>query len=196
MTDVRHTGAQPPCTQQGRRPFVVRRASTADAHAIARISVLGWQTAYRGFLPEDFLAGLSVEPRAVAWETRLDSEAGDDAPAWVAVRDGRVAGYLSSGPRRDDDAPLGAAEVYSIYVLPEEWRSGAGSALLNAATAHWLERDVTTLLLWFFEANSAARAFYEAMGWRPDGARREIDLDGFSVWEVRYRLTTGRTGSR
>ena len=106
MTDVKQNGAERARSRSDRHPLVVRRASTADARAIARISVLCWQTAYRGFLPEDFLAGLSVEPRAAAWETVLDSEAGDDAPAWVAVRDDRVAGYLSSGPTRDDDAPL------------------------------------------------------------------------------------------
>jgi ribosomal protein S18 acetylase RimI-like enzyme len=195
MTEAKQNGTERAPSQQDRDPLVVRRASPVDAHAIARINVLCWQTAYRSFLPEDFLAGLSVEPRAAAWATLLDSEAGDDGPAWVAVSDGRVVGYLSSGPPRDDGAPHGAAEVYSLYVLPEEWRSGAGRALLEAAVARWVERDTTTLLLWVFEANSAARAFYEAMNWRPDGTHREIDLDGFSVREVRYLLATARTES-
>ncbi len=106
---------------------------------MARVGVLCWQAAYRGILPAEFLAGLSVEPRAVAWETLLEAEGSKDAPTWVAERDGRVTGYLSSGPPRDDDTPLHTAEIYAVYVLPGKWRQGAGRALLDAAVEYWLE---------------------------------------------------------
>jgi GNAT superfamily N-acetyltransferase len=155
---------------------------------MARVGVLCWQAAYRGILPAEFLAGLSVEPRAVAWETLLESEGSKDAPTWVAERDGRVTGYLSSGPARDDDTPLHTAEIYAVYVLPGKWRKGAGRALLDAAVEYWLEHGAAGLVLWTFEANASAHAFYAALSWRPDGARREIDLGGFSVPELRYRL--------
>jgi GNAT superfamily N-acetyltransferase len=83
---------------------------------------------------------------------------------------------------------LPALEIYAIYVMPEAWRSGVGGALLSTAVDHWRESGVTALVLWVLEANSAGRAFYEAMGWQPDGIRQLIDLGGFTVAEVRYRL--------
>jgi hypothetical protein len=36
--------------------------------------------------------------------------------------------------------------------------------------------------------NERGSAFYEHLGWRPDGARQPIDFDGTSVDEIRYRL--------
>ncbi len=167
----------------------IRRATVADARAIAQINVAGWQAAYRGIIPDDFLDGMPVAARQVALETRLQSDEGDAAPAWIAERGGVAIGFVSSGPPRDEDVPLPAAEVYAIYVLPDAWRGGAGRALLATAVDDWLVRGATTLTLWVLEANTPGRAFYEAMGWTPDGQRQEIDFGGFERTEIRYRLT-------
>ena len=171
--------------------LAVRRAGLADARAIAEIAVAGWRAAYRGILPDDFLAGLRVDAREAGWREWLAGDVDGGAPAWVAELDGRVIGFVSSGPPRDDDVPLPAAEIYAIYVRPDAWRGGAGRKLLAAATDHWLERGAGTLLLWVLEANARGRAFYEAMGWHPDGGRQEIEFGGFSAIEIRYRH--GRT---
>jgi L-amino acid N-acyltransferase YncA len=166
--------------------LLIRRATAADARAIAEIGVLGWQAAYRGFLPHDFLAGLSVAPREVAWRAVIESDADNGAPAWIAERDGRAIGFVTSGPPRDEDVPLPAAEVYAIYVLPGTWRSGAGAALLATAVNHWRALGTTTLVLWVLEANIQGRAFYEALGWQADGHRQEVDFGGFTRTEIRY----------
>jgi len=168
--------------------LAIRRASPADARTIAEINVLGFRAAYRIILPDDFLAGMSVGPREVALRSRLENDERDRAPVWLAERGGRPIGYASSGPPRDDDVPLPAAEVYALYVLPEAWRGGAGRALLDAAVDYWRERGSTTLVLWVFESNASGRAFYEAMGWHPDGARQMLHLAGLGIPEIRYRL--------
>jgi GNAT superfamily N-acetyltransferase len=51
-----------------------------------------------------------------------------------------------------------------LYVAPEHLRRGYGSQLVRLAQATRSE-----LALWTFEANLAARAFYEAHGFRPSG---------------------------
>lgn len=170
----------------------VKRARAADARAIAEIGVRGWRAAYRGLMPGGFLAGLSVAAREIAWQSMLESDEDGAAPAWVAELEGRAVGFAASGPPRDEDVPLPAAEVYAIYVLPESWRRGAGRALLEVATDQWLAQGATTLVVWVLETNAPGRAFYEALGWSPDGARQEIDLGGFAVTEVRYRLRVGQ----
>ena len=138
----------------------IRRATVADARAIAEISVRSWQTAYRGIMPDEFLAGMSIDAREVALASRLESDEADKAPAWVADHGGAPIGFVSSGPPRDEDVPLPAAEIYAIYVLPSAWRRGAGRALMTAALDEWQVRGVTTLVLWVLEANSKARSFY------------------------------------
>ena len=167
---------------------LIRQAVVGDARSIAEIGVLGWQAAYRGLLPDDFLAGLSVDARAVAWGMLLADGAGWASPAWVAERGGRIVGYLSTGPPRDEDVPLPAAEIYAIYVLPSSWRSGVGRALLATAVTEWRSRGVERLVLWVLEGNAQARAFYKAMGWTTDGGRHRIDPVGIAATEVRYRL--------
>jgi GNAT superfamily N-acetyltransferase len=177
----------------GGGPILVRRALPADARAIAEVAVRGWQTAYRGLMPDDFLAGLSVAGREAAWRDMLDCDTDGGVLAWLAERDGRAVGFVSSGPPRDKDMPLPGAELYAIYVLTEEGRSGIGRALLQTAAAHWRERGATQLGLWVLESNAPARAFYGAMGWRPDGARQQLEIAGTSLAEIRYRLETGRS---
>jgi GNAT superfamily N-acetyltransferase len=168
----------------------VRRATAADARAIAEVTVLGWQAAYRDILADGFLDGLSADAREVGWRAMLEADEDGRTPAWVCEMDGRTVGFLSSGPPRDDDVPLPAAEIYAIYVLPEAWRGGFGRALMSTAVDHWRARGTMTLVLWVFEANTRARTFYEAAGWQPDGGRQTLELGGVSAVEVRYRRST------
>ncbi|MGA3057237.1 MAG: GNAT family N-acetyltransferase [Candidatus Limnocylindrales bacterium] len=172
----------------GGGPVLVRRALPVDARAIAEVTVRGWQAAYRGILPEDFLAGLSLPAREVAWRSMLESDEEGAAPAWVAERNGETIGFAASGPPRDADVPLPGAEVYALYVLPEEWGTGIGRSLLETAVGHWRSHGCPTLVLWVLEANGPARAFYEAMGWEPDGGRQRLEIAGTSLAEIRYRL--------
>ena len=167
--------------------FLVRRASPDDARAIAEVVVTGWQTAYRGILPDEFLDSLRADAREAAWREMLGRDADGGTPAWVAEGSGRVVGFVSSGPPRDEDVPRSAAEIYAIYVLPQSWRQGLGRDLLETAVEHWQGNGAQTLVLWVFEANERARSFYEAMGWQPDGGRQELVLGGTAAFEVRYR---------
>jgi GNAT superfamily N-acetyltransferase len=54
--------------------------------------------------------------------------------------------------------------VAQLYVAPEHLRRGHGSRLIRLA-----QKTRDELALWTFEANTIARAFYEAHGFRPSG---------------------------
>jgi len=69
-------------------------------------------------------------------------------PAWSPSAPAASAGFVSSGPPRDEDVPLPAAEIYAIYVLAEAWRQGLGRALLETAVTHWRAGGAKTLVLW------------------------------------------------
>jgi ribosomal protein S18 acetylase RimI-like enzyme len=166
----------------------IRRAGPDDARAIAETGVVGWRSAYRGLLPDDYLDGMSVETREVAWRQRLESDPDGLTPAWVGEVAGRVAGFVSGGPPRDDDIAPPAAEIYAIYLRPEARRQGLGTALMDTATTHFRGHGAPYLVLWVFEANAAARSFYGALGWVPDGGRQVLLVAGVRAVEVRYRL--------
>jgi hypothetical protein len=46
---------------------------------------------------------------------------------------------------------------------------------------------MSTATLWALEADARARAFYERVGWKPDGARKS-DPGTNLIADLRYRL--------
>ena len=107
-------------------------------------------------------------------------------PGWatlVAEARGRVVGFASTGPSRDEGA---IGELYAIYVDPDEWSRGAGRTMITAAEARRAAEYVEATL-WVLSDNSRARSFYEAAGWRCDGGRQVVERLGVAAPEVRYR---------
>lgn len=58
---------------------------------------------------------------------------------------------------------------------------------MDAGLRRLAEAGLRENLLWVLATNDRARRFYEAGGWRPDGATTRDDSRGFSLFEVRYR---------
>ena len=169
----------------------IRLAQSGDAEAIARIQVAGWRVAYAAILPRDFLDGLDTTARAAQWRTRIGPAARAGAPTFAALDEtDALRGFAHTGPVRDDDlvaAPSGRAEVYTVYVDPAAWRRGIGSELMGAIDRFWAPTEVHELYLWVFEENAESRAFYERLGWRPDGSRQVDDFGGAHPVEISYR---------
>ena len=161
---------------------------------IARIQIGAWRSAYAGFLPAAFLDGLDVRQRAAQWRGRIGQAMRPGSPTFVALDEASsVCGFVHTGPVRDDDLePAGRAEIYTIYVDPASWRRGVGSALMQGVDEFWARTDVHELVLWAFEANADGRAFYERLGWQPDGARQVDDFGTAHPVEVRYRRSLTR----
>jgi GNAT superfamily N-acetyltransferase len=152
---------------------VIRRATPADAPAIAAVQARTWRHAYADIV--DFERMPDPEQQAPRWAARVDG--GGVVHVWD--QDGRVVGFATAGPGRDETS---VAELYAIYVDPPAQGAGVGSALLAAAEQSLRDEGHGEAILWTFEANGLARAFYERHGWEADGQRRE----GLAT-EVRYR---------
>ncbi len=176
----------------------VRLATADDATAIADIHIRSWRATYRGLVPDAFLDGLAMERRIAGWRETIGSQerqpaAGSVAVSertWVVEADDQLVGFAASGPGRDESAPPpdGAGEVYAIYLAPGASGQGYGRTLFVAAVEDLRERTFDPIVVWVFEANPVARRFYEAAGFRADGARSTIDFDGTPIDEIRYRL--------
>jgi GNAT superfamily N-acetyltransferase len=168
-------------------PPPVRAATVADASRIAEIHVATWREAYRGLIPDSILVGLDVGRRTSFWQRMI--AVGRD-PVLVAEAGGSVVGFCSLIPTRDeDDDPAKVGEIAAIYVLPNEWRKGFGRRLCEAAVANARKRGWALVTLWVLETNAAGRRFYEAFGFRGDGATKvDRSTVGEPLVEVRYRL--------
>lgn len=173
-----------------------RRARVSDARAIATVHVRSWQSAYRGLVPQDYLDGLDPRPRSARWEQALGELDWPRHGVLVVEDAGQVVGFASLVPSRDDDLdPATVGEIAAIYLRPAAWGQGYGRALMGAALDALGQAAYREAALWVLDTNQRARRFYEAGGWRTDGAAKQEPWRdaGFTLSEVRYRHPlTGR----
>ena len=157
--------------------IIVRPARTEDElRGRAYVHWKAWQEAYAGLIDPEYLKGHTLEKsleRALTWTT----------PQRIALDGGRVVGFVSFGPARDEE---GAGEVYALYVLAEYYGRGVGARLLDAALDEL--RDFPRILLWVLRENGRAVRFYEKHGFRADGAQMRLE----SLDAVVCRMTRGR----
>ena len=172
-------------TRTGER--LIRPATPEDARPIAEVHVASWRAAYRGLLPDAYLDRLSVDEREAQRREHLDDPSGEWGTL-VAEEDGRVIGFVTFGPTRDDDAPPGTGEVPAIYLDPAVVGTGIGRDLFAEATDGLRRAGYTRATLWVLEANERARRFYEKAGWTWDGSRSSHDFDCANEPMVRYAI--------
>lgn len=170
-------------------PVTIRPAALDDAEALARLHVRSWQWAYRGQLPDDYLDRMpdSLERRIEARRAAL-TNLPPEHRWWVAEQAGQIMGFAVTEPSRDADAPPSTGEVSMIYLEQEAAGKGIGRALFAHAVEDLRQRGYTQAMLWVLETNSRARRFYEAAGFRADGASKTEEWPGVLLHEVRYRI--------
>ncbi|KXK08891.1 MAG: Protease synthase and sporulation negative regulatory protein PAI 1 [Microgenomates bacterium OLB22] len=149
--------------------ITVRPALPKDAQQIAKIHVRTWQHAYKGQIPDDYLASLSIARRKKRWEKILAAPI-PGTRTFVAGQDGEVIGFCSVGPCRDNDMDSKTGEIWSIYIDPDHMKHGAGSALLKEGCNYLRERRYKKATLWVLDTNEKTRRWYE----KRDGNLREL----------------------
>lgn len=178
-------------------PVRIREMVLPDCERVAEIRVRGWQSAYKGLIPQSYLDALGVEQDAQRRREHFERSDGTVVNL-VAERDGEVVGWACHGPYRDDEVradDTGAAELYAIYVHPDRAGAGAGRALLTASTGRCAAAGYERMLLWVLKGNERARRFYERAGFGPDGAEEPFEVEGVAVPEVRYARILTRSGA-
>jgi GNAT superfamily N-acetyltransferase len=150
----------------------LRAARPGDELGVARVHVRAWQAGYRGLLPDAYLDALRAEERAARYTF------GRPGPETiVAVDVDAIVGFATT----IDD------ELAAFHVDPDHWRRGVGRALIARAREAIAARGHAHGVLWILDGNARAASFYAADGWAADGTRREIEVWGIRVPELRWR---------
>lgn len=169
----------------------VRIAWADDADAVAAVQVRAWQVLYADVVPAEALP-TDPAPVAAAWRASLAKP--DDARhrVLVALERNRVTGFALTGPAADPDAdPIADGEFSELTLDPTERGKGHGSRLLQAAVDTLAADRFTRAVTWVIATDDAHRTFLTEAGWAPDGAHRELDLDGTGTTTVKQvRLHT------
>jgi ribosomal protein S18 acetylase RimI-like enzyme len=162
----------------------IQAATSEDCRAIAEVHVDSWQHAYRGILPEQYLASLSVAEREAMWRRMVERQ---PSHLLVARAAGQVVGFVAFGASRDEGAPNDRAEIWAIYVKSASWSTGTGRLLWLEALQRIVAEGYKSVSLWVIAANERAVRFYERAGFvvEPE-SRKSFELGGTTLEELRY----------
>ena len=137
-----------------------------DVKELIRAHGLSWREAYDDILPEAVLTEMTVEPTPDDVE-RLSNEFGsDDAAVFIAVGGGTVRGFIDLRFGEENTKSFvgpDEAGLKAIYVHPDWWGEGIGTALLEYGLDA-LPDHVATVRLEAFADNDVGARFYEARG--------------------------------
>ena len=156
----------------------VREATAADVEAIRAVAEDAWYAALGGALDPAEIAG--------ALETYYDPEvvtAGIESDAiafYVASVDGAVCGFTSAERTWADEV-----ELHTIYVHPDRWGEGIGSALLDRAETWARGEGVDRVACGVLAGNAVGIGFLEAVGFER-GRATEAEIVGATYEEYEY----------
>jgi len=140
--------------------LVYRRATSADAAAVAALHADSWRRNYRGAYPDQFLDNEVDEERRRAWTGRLDHPGPDDRTV-VAEQVG-IVGFVHVVLNED---PRWGSLIDNLHVAHDSTRQGIGASLMaHAARVVIDERPGTPVYLFVLGQNRAGQAFYDARG--------------------------------
>ncbi|MEH0574501.1 GNAT family N-acetyltransferase [Streptomyces sp. B21-108] len=157
----------------------------ADVDRVCEIRVRGWQSAYRGLMPQSYLDALSVDEDAERRRAHFGRR-GADVVNLVAEQEGKVVGWAAHGAYRDGEVRTADAELYALYVDTGHIGTGVGRALLKESVRQAGALGRSRMYLWVLRDNTPARRFYERAGFHADGAEEPFEVAGVAVPEVRY----------
>lgn len=187
----------------------IRPALPSDAPGIHRVSGRSARAAYEGVVEDETIIEAverpAFEDQVRAW---LDEVADDERVIYLVAEveervgkgpegtgpDGEMAGadivgfaQLCRGERSPEPVAPGEAFLVSLYVDPDRWNEGVGSALMDAVVDR-LPDEVTVLSLDVLATNDLARGFYENRGFRPV-AEGTYEVDDVAYPTERYART-------
>ena len=139
-------------------------ATPADADAIAVLHLASWRATYRGIFSDAFLDGPgALADRQAVWQQRLAPDfPGRRLVLTARDRGGAVLGFACVLP---DEEPAAGVLLDNLHVQGARQGQGLGRQLLQAAR-EWAagQEPASPLVLYVFERNTNAVAFYDRMG--------------------------------
>lgn len=147
----------------------IRRAESGDEACLAHVQTESWKAAFAGIVPAELLAQCTSIERAEKMYARLLAE--QQGNGYILELDGKPHCVAWWDAAREEGVP-GAAELRCIHSLPENWRRGCGSRMMERVLADVKAAGYTKLLLWVFTDNVRAIRFYEAQGFTFGGRKQ------------------------
>jgi ribosomal protein S18 acetylase RimI-like enzyme len=169
---------------------VRRIEEQSDVRGLIRAHGLAWREAYDGLLPPEILQSQPVDPSEEEVQRWREDLRENREGVLVAVDDeGVVRGFTDIRWGESETKAFvdeDEADLKAIYVEPEWWGEGIGTALLERGVAA-LPESTDAVRLEMFAENDTARRFYESKGFEQTDTG-EYELAGESYPTAIYTL--------
>jgi len=134
-----------------------------DLEPIAKLHILSWQTAYRGFMPDNLLRSRRWEESLDGWRATFSSY--PENLSVVTNANGKIVGFCCSGPVIDIEksGPF-EFEIYGIHVAPDFYRQGLGRLMVDSVFKRMADAGSRSAIVWTLENLIQSRRFYEKSG--------------------------------
>jgi ribosomal protein S18 acetylase RimI-like enzyme len=166
-----------------RSAFAIRRATAADADAIAALHATSWANTYRGILLDSYIDGPMGPERLALWRERLKVPT-DDLIVLVATEGKALAGFVCG--LMGHGAPP-CTYIDNLHVRPALHGKGLGRRLLlEAALAIPPAQSARPVALTVFTANTRASRLYAGIGGRVEAELFQVEADGCRRPTLRY----------
>jgi ribosomal protein S18 acetylase RimI-like enzyme len=146
--------------------FRIELATANDLRSVAEVHSKAVRTAYPEVLPPDVFDPEFVAPGKLEKEyLALIESFGPRDNLLKATAGDEIVGSCACG----DDSELneqGTGYLQRVYVDPDWWGRGVGSALVNRSLELLTEHGFPRAALQVLENNKKASAFYEKRGWQ------------------------------
>jgi len=159
-------------------------AAPTQATELRDLHLTTWELTYRDRASEAWYRERLATHADRDWGEIVRSQAARGGGVLTVRSDQRIVGLCQYGSTEDHDHdPEQVGQIQRLYVHPARQRTGIGRALLSASVDALRQGGARTATLWVLETDQRARAFYERLGWKPDGTRLS-----HPPTDVRYRL--------
>jgi ribosomal protein S18 acetylase RimI-like enzyme len=155
-------------------PHFVRKATSNDVGAVARIWHVGWTDGHVGHVPPELVLYRNKEQFVSRARERLEC-------MWVAESHGQTVGFVV----------VKGDEVEQIYVDRTARGTGVAATLLRKAEAEIRSAGHRQAWLAVVAGNRRARSFYARLGWRDSGPMSylaETEIGPLAVPAHRYEI--------
>ena len=157
--------------------YLIRKVADGDAPVLAYIQTESWKAAFKGILEDDVLARCTdIERATQMYAGLLKAKKGN---GYLLEVDGKGHCIAWWDATREEDME-NFAELICIHSLQDNWGKGYGSKMMDKVLADITEAGYTKVMLWVFEENHRARAFYEAKGFVKSG-KSKVSLGAVEV---------------
>ncbi len=139
----------------------IRKVANGDEVILAYIQTESWKAAFKNIITDDLLVKYTEINRATEMYLKLlKNKKGNGyilevngnphcMAWWDTTRESNMSGY---------------AELICIHSLPDNWRNGYGSKMMDRVLGDIRQAGYENVMLWVFTENRRACSFYETKG--------------------------------